>query len=362
MSRDDVINYNSIEVKALELLSGISLQPDGQSLITTGQVHDVVHTGQVLRVFLNIDKTEDAQQEWLAETLASLLNDIPGVERVIVKPKPESVSNGRRLAGVSRVVAIHSGKGGVGKSTLTAQLALVLAQRGLKVGVLDADVYGPSLPTLFGVHSSISQDTTSQKMVPVIAHGIRLMSLGFLLPEDQALVWRGSLVDEGLSQFFTEVDWGELDILLVDLPPGTSDVHLAAMKTTEIDGVLTISAPGQVSLDDVRRGMEMFADLSVPCLGLVENFAGVACQNCNQINHIFGEKGVAELAQETGLPLLASIPFYPDVAEAADIGKLNTSIEPGSAPYNALLPVVERLIGLFPNRGYQILQQQEVTA
>ncbi len=337
--------YNTAERHALDILSRMSLQPEGADLIHARQVHDIALTGEVMRVFLNTDTLDEAQQEMLAESLAPLLKDIPGVERVIVKPRPQAVSGGRRIAGVKRVVAVHSGKGGVGKSTLTAQLALMLAHLGIKVGILDADIYGPSLPILFGAHGPVQQNPDNQKMTPLVAQGIRLMSLGFLLPDDQALVWRGSLVDEGLSQFFTDVDWGELDLLLVDLPPGTSDVHLAALRTNEFDGVITVTAPGQVSLDDVRRGMEMFADLAVPCIGLIENMAGVACAGCRQVNHLFGELGGGSLAQEIGVPLLATIPFYPAVAAAADSGTLNTQIQPGRDAFQALLPVVERLCG-----------------
>tara|TARA_R110002167_G_scaffold213760_7_gene418383 strand:+ start:1141 stop:2244 length:1104 start_codon:yes stop_codon:yes gene_type:complete len=356
--------YNSAERRALDLLAGMSLQPDGADLIHAGQVHDIVHTGVVMRIFLNTDALDDAQQEMLAESIAPLLKDIPGVERVIVKPRPQAISGGRRIDGIKRVVAVHSGKGGVGKSTLTAQLALILTHLGIKVGILDADIYGPSLPILFGAHGPVQQNPDNQKMTPLVAQGIRLMSLGFLLPDDQALVWRGSLVDEGLSQFFTDVDWGELDLLLVDLPPGTSDVHLAALRTTEFDGVITVTAPGQVSLDDVRRGMEMFADLAVPCLGLVENMAGVACSGCQQVNHLFGELGGSALAQEIGVPLLASIPFYPAVASAADYGTLSEQIQPGSDAYQVLSPIVERLCGsaagVFPELRQRSQLQSEV--
>ena len=148
-----------------------------------------------------------------------------------------------------------------------------------------------------------------------------MMSLGLLLPEEQALIWRGSLIDEGLPQLFNDVEWGELDVLLLDLPPGTSDVHLAVSQAVRLSGVIAVTAPGQVSVDDVRRGLEMFADLAVPCLGLVENMAGVTCRKCGHTGALFGQGGATELAELTGLPLLASLPFVPAVAVGADQGQ-----------------------------------------
>ncbi|MDH3453440.1 MAG: Mrp/NBP35 family ATP-binding protein, partial [Gammaproteobacteria bacterium] len=153
------------------------------------------------------------------------------------------------------------------------------------------------------------------------AYGIKLMSLGLLMPKEQALIWRGSLVDEGLPGLFTDVAWGELDVLLVDLPPGTSDVHLGTARQVQLAGVVTVSAPGQTSVEDVRRGMEMFADIAVPCLGLVENMAGVRCRQCGDVQRVFGDGGVESLAEATGVPLLARIPFEPEVASRGDNGE-----------------------------------------
>ena len=290
-------------------------------VVSGGQIYAVVATGGAVRVLLDPERFPDeASQSALAETIQPLVEALPGVERVVVKPRPRLAAPRNRLPGIQRILGVHSGKGGVGKSTVAVNLALALAARGLRVGLLDADVYGPSAPTLLGLSGRLETTKDGTKMRPMETQGIRVVSLGLLLPAGQALIWRGSLVDEGLGQLFNDVDWGKLDLLLIDLPPGTSDVHLAVARHAPLSGVITVTAPGQVSVDDVRRGMEMFADLAVPCLGLVENMAGVVCRRCSVKSPLFGKGGAAELAKQTGLPLLACLPFYPSLAAASDSG------------------------------------------
>ena len=311
----------SLEESVLEALSHIMTGKDGPDVVSTGQVYDVVATGGVVRVLLDPEHIPEGSQEVLAETITSLVECMPGVVSAVVKPRPKSIARQKSLPGIQHVVGIHSGKGGVGKSTLTANLAVALSEQGLSVGLLDADVYGPSAPTLLGVSGRAELADAEERIEPRTAYGVRMMSLGLLIPEDQALIWRGSLIDEGLPQFFSDINWGDLDLLLVDLPPGTSDVHLAVARCVELSGVVTVTAPGQVSVDDVRRGLEMFADIAVPSLGLVENMAGISCRNCGHTGALFGEGGAAELSELTGLPLLASLPFIPAVAVGADEGR-----------------------------------------
>ncbi|MBT8146981.1 MAG: Mrp/NBP35 family ATP-binding protein [Gammaproteobacteria bacterium] len=304
----------------LEVLRQILTCKDGPDVVSCGQVYDVVATGGVVRVLLDPEIIPEGSQETLAETITPLVEGLPGVESAVVKPRPKSIARQKSLPGIQHVVGIHSGKGGVGKSTLTVNLAVALSGQGFSVGLLDADVYGPSAPILLGAAGRAGLSDGIERIEPRTAYGVRMMSLGLLIPEDQALIWRGSLIDEGLPQFFNDVNWGDLDLLLVDLPPGTSDVHLAVARIVELSGVITVTAPGQVSIDDVRRGLEMFADLAVPSLGLVENMAGVSCRNCGHTGALFGEGGAADLSALTGLPLLASLPFIPAVAIGADEG------------------------------------------
>jgi ATP-binding protein involved in chromosome partitioning len=311
----------SLEEQVLHTLRQVRIGENGPDVVSAGQVFDVVATGSTVRVLLDPDLIPIESQEALAEVITPLVELLPGVELAVVKPRPGSTAQRASLPGIRHVVAVHSGKGGVGKSTLAANLAVALAAQGYSVGLLDADIYGPSVPTLLGVGGRAETTAEGDRIQAKTAHGVRLMSLGLLLPEEQALIWRGPLVDEGLPQLFGEVEWGELDLLLIDLPPGTSDVHLAVARYVALSGVITVTAPGQVSLDDVRRGLEMFADLAVPCLGLVENMAGFTCGSCGHVGALFGSGGGAELADLTGLPLLASLPFLPAVAAGSDQGE-----------------------------------------
>lgn len=320
-----------LEENILAVLGEVVDAELGTDVVAGGQVYGVVVTGGAVRVLLEPERfPNEASQEILAETIRPLVEELPGVERVIVKPRPRSAALRSELPGVARVLGIHSGKGGVGKSTITVNLALALAARGLRIGLLDADVYGPSAPTLLGLSGRLETTDDGKHVRPLEKHGIKVVSLGFLLPSTQALIWRGSLVDEGLGQLFNDVDWGGLDLLLIDLPPGTSDVHLAVAQQASLDGIVTVTAPGQVSVDDVRRGMEMFADLAVPCLGLVENMTGVVCRRCGSENQLFGVGGGADLAQQTGLPLLTRLPFFPELATASDSGQPSVIDAPDS--------------------------------
>ncbi len=322
-----------LEESVLSLLAEVVDAERGIDVVSGGQIYAVVATGGAVRILLDPDRfRNEAAQAALAETIHPIVEAMPEVERVVVKPRPLSAALRAELPGVQRVLGVHSGKGGVGKSTITVNLALALAARGLRVGLLDADVYGPSAPTLLGLSGRLETTADGMRVRPLERHGIKVVSLGFLLPESQALIWRGSLVDEGLQQLFSDVDWGGLDVLLIDLPPGTSDVHLAVARQAPLNGVITVTTPGQVSVDDVRRGMEMFADLAVPCLGLVENMSGIVCRRCGHENAPFGTGGGEELVAQTGLPLLARLPFFPELAEASDAGRIAVLDAPESVP------------------------------
>ncbi len=313
-----------LEKAVMQALRGITVGEDGPDLVKAGHVAAVAATGGAVRVLIDPRHVGPDAGEALAEMLQQVVGGLPGVERVVVKPRPQPVTPILEH-GPGAVLAVHSGKGGVGKSTISANLAVALAHgaagRPLKVGLLDADVYGPSAPHLLGIAARAETTQDGSRIAPVEAHGIKVMSLGFMMPHGKALAWRGSLVDEGVPPLITEVDWGDLDILVVDLPPGTSDVHLALAHAVPIAGVLSVTAPGQISTDDVRRGMEMFADIAVPCLGLVENMSTVACESCGSETPLFGSDGVQQLEHETGLPLLARFPFMREVLLASEDGK-----------------------------------------
>jgi ATP-binding protein involved in chromosome partitioning len=223
------------------------------------------------------------------------------------------------VPGVKKVIAIASGKGGVGKSTVTSNLAVALARMGKKVGLLDADVLGPSQPLMMGT-SDRPQSADGKVMEPVEAHGVKLISIGLFLDPDQAVVWRGPMLTGTLQQFLFKVTWGELDVLLIDLPPGTGDVQLTLAQKVKMTGALVVSTPQDVALIDAHKAIDMFQKVNVPVLGLIENMSMYVCPNCGHEDHIFGQGGVRAEAEKTGLPMMGSIPLAREVRSAGDAG------------------------------------------
>jgi ATP-binding protein involved in chromosome partitioning len=225
---------------------------------------------------------------------------------------PEKIA----LPGIRYVVAVASGKGGVGKSTVACNLALALARAGHKVGLLDADIYGPSVPIMMGVQGTIDQATTP---LPLERYGLRLMSIGFLVPPEQAVIWRGPMVDRALRQFLTQIDWGELDFLVIDLPPGTGDAQLTLTQHAPLTGAIIVTTPQDVSLIDARKGLEMFRQVRVPVLGIVENMSYFLGEDGKRYD-IFRHGGGKRLSAEAGVPFLGEVPIDPRVAECGDGG------------------------------------------
>jgi ATP-binding protein involved in chromosome partitioning len=220
------------------------------------------------------------------------------------------------LPHIKSIIAVASGKGGVGKSTVAANLALALAQTGAKVGLLDADIYGPSVPIMMGVKGVVDQHTTA---LPLDVYGLKLMSIGFLVPTTQAVIWRGPMVDRAIRQFLTDLDWGPLDYLVIDLPPGTGDAQLTLTQNAPLTGAVIVTTPQDVALIDARKGLEMFRQVRVPVLGIVENMSYFSTPDGQRIN-IFGHGGGKKLASEAGVPFLGEIPIDPRVTECGDGG------------------------------------------
>jgi ATP-binding protein involved in chromosome partitioning len=222
-------------------------------------------------------------------------------------------------AHIPHMVAIASGKGGVGKSTTTANLAVALARMGMQVGVLDADIYGPSMPMMFGI-STTKPEQGDNGIIPPVAHGVTVMSLGFMLEADTPVVWRGPMVVGALQQLITETDWPALDILLLDLPPGTGDIQLTLCQKADLAGAVIVSTPQDVALLDARKGLNMFRKVDVPVLGIIENMSTHICSNCGHEEHIFGHGGAAQTARDMDTPFLGGIPLHIDVRTAGDDG------------------------------------------
>lgn len=261
-------------------------------------------------------------------TLPEVRNVSVSVRQEII---PHAVAKGVRLVtGVKNVIAVASGKGGVGKSTTTVNLALALAAEGAKVGILDADIYGPSMPTMLGA-SGRPETLDGKSMEPLTAHGISVNSIGFLTGDDQAMVWRGPMVSQALDQLLRQTNWPELDYLLLDMPPGTGDVHLSLAQSVPITGALIVTTPQEVALMDARKGLKMFEKVSVPVLGIIENMSLYVCPQCGHAEHIFGHGGGQLMASDYSVPLLGSLPLNVNIRERADAGVPMVVADPDGA-------------------------------
>jgi ATP-binding protein involved in chromosome partitioning len=242
----------------------------------------------------------------------------------------------QRISGIDRILAVASGKGGVGKSTLASNLAVALARAGRRVGLLDADIYGPSQPKMMGV-SKRPASPDGKIIEPLVAHGVTMMSIGLMLKEDEAVVWRGPMIMGALQQLLSQVAWGRLDVLIIDLPPGTGDIQLTLCQRTHLTGALVVSTPQDVALLDARKALDMFAKLKTPVLGLIENMSTFVCPNCGQESHIFGHGGVAAEARKLDLPFLGELPLALEVRVAGDAGTpIAATDSPLAEPYRHL--------------------------
>ena len=232
------------------------------------------------------------------------------------------------LPAIRNIVAIASGKGGVGKSTTAANLALALAAQGARVGLLDADIYGPSQPLMMGLAGERPLSADGKRLEPLLAFGVKVMSIGFLIDPEQPMVWRGPMVTQALQQLLGETDWGELDYLLVDMPPGTGDTQLTLAQRVPVSGAIIVTTPQDIALADARKGLMMFRKVQVPVLGVVENMALHVCSNCGHEEAIFGAGGGARMAEQYGIPLLGSLPLDIRIREQADSGRPTVVAEP----------------------------------
>ncbi len=313
--------------------------PGGKNLMTSDMVRALQVDGDKVSFVIEAPTPEQAgQMEPLRAAAQRAVESLPGVASVSViltahgpaapkAPPPDLKIGGHpkpqdgptRVPGVAKVLAIASGKGGVGKSTVSSNLAVALARQGKKVGLLDADIYGPSQPQMMGAHDR-PKSPDGKMIIPLKAHGVTLMSIGLMTDPNQALVWRGPMLMGALQQMLGQVMWGELDILIIDLPPGTGDVQLTLCQKTELDGALVVSTPQDVALLDARKAINMFEMLKTPVLGLIENMSTYVCPKCGNEEHIFGQGGVRAEAKKIGVPFLGELPLSLDVRVAGDAG------------------------------------------
>lgn len=311
--------------------------PGGRTLGSADVIRALTVEGGRISFVIEAASPEEARALTPAQAAAeAALRALPGVTSVQIvmtahaAPKaPPSLKIGqhptpqqggpRPVSGVDRIIAIASGKGGVGKSTVSSNLAVALARQGRRVGLLDADIYGPSQPRMMGV-STRPASPDGKTIIPLKAHGVTLMSIGLMLKDDEAVVWRGPMIMGALQQLITQVDWGRLDVLVVDLPPGTGDIQLTLCQRTQLTGAIVVSTPQDVALLDARKALDMFRKLGTPVLGLIENMSTYVCPNCGHEAHLFGHGGVAAEAARLNLPFLGELPLSLDVRLAGDAG------------------------------------------
>ena len=338
-------------------LKNIKDPVSGSDIVAAGIVRALnVEDGQV-RFVLEIDPARAEAMEPVRAEAEARVKALPGVEKASVmmtahsqkappelKPKPKpSATPPQRVAGVDHIIAIASGKGGVGKSTVAANLAVALAAEGRRVGLLDADVYGPSQPRMLGV-SGRPASPDGKIILPLRNHGVTMMSMGLMTNEDQAVVWRGPMLMGALQQMMTQVQWGALDVLIVDLPPGTGDVQMTLAQKAHVDGAVIVSTPQDVALLDARKGIDMFQQLKVPIVGMIENMSTHICSNCGHEEHVFGHGGVAAEAEKLGVPLLAEVPLHLDIRLASDGGAPIVVSQPDSAQAKAFQDIASKLV------------------
>ena len=356
----------TLKDEVLAKLSGVST-PDGKPLTAAGKLSEIVANDG--KVFFSITVEAAAVKEWesVRERAEAAVRAVPGVQSVMIAltaersggggpagaPRPRIPAGGARPAGaapgqpprngpaphghrpagpagipgVAAIIAVASGKGGVGKSTVAVNLALGLRDLGLKVGILDADIYGPSLPKLLAIREK-PQTAGGTRLKPIVRHGMPVMSIGFLVEEETPMIWRGPMVMSALTQMLREVEWGDLDVMVVDMPPGTGDAQLTMAQQVPLKGAVIVSTPQDLALIDARRGIAMFRRVNVPVLGIIENMSTFICPQCGTRSDIFGHGGARREAERLGVPFLGEVPLDIAIREKSDAGEPVVASEP----------------------------------
>jgi ATP-binding protein involved in chromosome partitioning len=324
------------------------IDPDlRKDIVSLGFVKNVAIEGP--RVSLTIELTTPAcpVKDLMKEQAVAAVKELAEVEHVevtmtAVVRSVTAPEHGRPpLPGVKNVIAVGAGKGGVGKTTVSVNLALALAKAGSRVGILDGDIYGPNVPLMFGLKTQLTSN--GQQIVPAEKYGIQVVSIGFMTDDDAPVIWRGPMVHSAIQQFFRDVAWRDLDYLIIDMPPGTGDVALSLSQTVPVAGSIVVTTPQQVSLSDSRRAVRMYQKLNIPTLGIVENMSYYACPNCHQESDIFGYGGGEQISNDIGIPFLGRLPVYQPISVGSDRGIPLVVAEPDSPATRAFLTVAERV-------------------
>ncbi len=340
----------SIDPKNLQAaLQGVTDPQTGKDLVTTKQLRNLKIDGSDVSFDVELGYPAESQVPGLRKALIAAARTVAGVENVSVnigwKIASHAVQRGvQLLPNVKNIVAVASGKGGVGKSTMTANLALALAAEGARVGILDADIYGPSQPMMMGL-SGRPESADGKTMSPLINHGVQVISIGFMVEPDQAMIWRGPMATQALEQLLRQTNWDDLDYLLVDMPPGTGDIALTLSQRVPLTGAIIVTTPQDIALLDARKGLKMFEKVGVPILGIVENMAVYHCPNCGHSEHIFGADGGRKMAEQYGVEYLGALPLSMQIREQADSGTPTVAADPAS-PITAIYKAVARTVAV----------------
>ena len=337
----------------LNVLKTVKYPGYSRDIVSFGLVKEIQVDGDAVGVLIELTTPNPAVGEQIADAARLALRDqIPELKdahvQVRVPPAPATGSPGpggslprSKLPGIGRIIAVASGKGGVGKSTCAVNLACALRQLGARVGLMDGDIYGPSIPLMMGIQDRPTVNEAEQ-LIPPFAHGVKLMSMGFLIPDDQPVIWRGPMIQKTIQQFVHQVDWGGLDYLLVDLPPGTGDAQLSLCQTVPLDGGVIVTTPQAASIGVVRKGIAMFEKVNVPILGIIENMSYFTAPDGSRIE-IFGHGGGRDEAARKGLPFLGEIPLVPGIREGGDLGIPAVVSDPKGPAGQAFLNIAKQL-------------------
>ena len=335
--------------QVLEELKKVKYPGFSRDIVSFGMVKDVLVGSTAVTVVLAPTTARDGVVEEIRGAVVRIVGQMPGVPAVEVtvtapeQPQRRMQAGPAGIPGVSQIIAVASGKGGVGKSTVAVNLALALAQLGQRVGLLDADVYGPSVPIMLGL-SERPQSTEDKRMLPLERFGLKIISLGLFIADGAPVIWRGPMINKLLTQFFRDVVWGELDYLVLDLPPGTGDAQLTITQQLPLSGGVIVTTPQDVALEDVRRGVKMFQQVNAPVLGVVENMSYYVCSGCGDRAELFGHGGGQAVASQFDIPFLGEIPLEPEIGEAGDNGKPIVAAQPEHPQSRAFRDIAQRIM------------------
>ena len=333
----------------LERLKAVKYPGFSRDIISFGVVKDIEVSSDGVTVILQPTTSDDAVAQQIEQGVRAVIESTPGVtgpitiQRISAPAARQAPRGPQVVPGIAATIAVASGKGGVGKSTVATNLALALATLGRRVGLMDADVYGPSIPLMLGITAK-GRAGDGGRLTPIEAHGIHAISMGMFVQDDAPIIWRGPMLTKLITEFLRNCDWGDLDVLVIDLPPGTGDVQLTLTQQLPITGGVVVTTPQDVALADVRRGIQMFRQVKAPVLGIVENMSFHVCSGCGARAEIYGHGGGAKMAQEFGVPLLGEVPLVRAIREAGDAGAPIVVREPSHPQSRAFREIAERVL------------------